>query len=126
MHKDLTYLPQLPLSHSLPTPTLTQTHTDTNTECNCSLQKFTLVHPVYDIALHMNLCLLDILTPLSNNFNRLFNAHELGNIRVGMTRSEDTACIHQIVKIDLDYLHLYIFSTRPTSIQEISEYKLIT
>ena len=46
------------------------------------------MHPVYDFALHMSPCIHDILTPLSNDFNRLFNAHELGNICLGMATSD--------------------------------------
>ena len=85
---------------------------DTNTDSNCSLKKCTYVHPD--------------LKPLPNHFNKLFNAQWLRNIRLGLTTSQNTAHTHQIIKDDLDYLHLYNFSTQWPSIQEILEYKLIT
>ena len=104
-------------------PQFTHTHIETNTESNCSLQKCTFVHPAYYIASHINPCLLQILTPLPSHCKRLFNAHELRNIRLGMTTSGDTAYSCQIMKIDFDYLHPYNFSTQPPSIQEIPECK---
>ena len=126
IYKDLIYLLQLPLSHSLPTPTLTLTHINANTKSNCSLKNSTHVHPDLLHCFAWSPCLLDILAPLSNHYNKLFSTHWLRNIRLGMTISQNTACTNQIIKIDLDYLHLYNFSTRPPSIQEITEYKLFT
>ena len=91
-----------------PQPALHSSPLISKQNLNSSLEKYTHIHP--DL-LHWSTCKHAFpwyLNPFLNHSNRFLNRHELRNIHLGMTTSQNTAYMHQINKIDHDhFIHIH-------------------